>query len=176
MKETLKYLRGLNKFSQNKVAKYLGISRQMYIKYETGETEPTVKVIRELCKLYKVPYDVIIDDKYNEQPMYPWIEGFEGLYVTDAEPAYSTGKINADSLNYRQINTQLSKLNSDELIKIASRALKLVEEQKKKAQIKVMSQKEKMELFSKLSGSIKNKKIEDYKSEKIKYLDERYGV
>lgn len=27
-----------NNFSQNKVADYLGISRQMYMKYESGET------------------------------------------------------------------------------------------------------------------------------------------
>ena len=52
MKETLKALREKNNYSQATVAKYLGISRQMYIKYESGEAEPPVKVIVALIKLY----------------------------------------------------------------------------------------------------------------------------
>ena len=62
MKETLKALREKNNYSQATVAKYLGISRQMYIKYESGEAEPPVKVIVALSKLYKVDYAQIIDN------------------------------------------------------------------------------------------------------------------
>ena len=53
MKETLKALREKNNYSQATVAKYLGISRQMYITHESGEAEPPVKVIVALSKLYK---------------------------------------------------------------------------------------------------------------------------
>ena len=64
MKESLKALREKNNYSQATVAKYLGISRQMYIKYESGEAEPPVKVIVALSKLYKVDYAQIIDLMY----------------------------------------------------------------------------------------------------------------
>lgn len=65
MKETLKALREQFNYSQNTVANFLGISRQMYIKYENGEVEPSVKTIVALCGLYKVPYDYIIENKGN---------------------------------------------------------------------------------------------------------------
>lgn len=67
MKETLKALRDQFNYSQNSVAKYLGISRQMYIKYENGEAEPPVKIVVALSGLYKVPYDFLIDNKGDGQ-------------------------------------------------------------------------------------------------------------
>lgn len=63
MKETLKALREQFNYSQNTVANFLGISRQMYIKYENGDVEPPVKIIVALCGLYKVPYDYLIENK-----------------------------------------------------------------------------------------------------------------
>lgn len=63
MKETLKALREQFNYSQNTVANFLGISRQMYIKYENGDVEPPVKTIVALCGLYKVPYDYLIENK-----------------------------------------------------------------------------------------------------------------
>ena len=67
MKETIRTLREKNLQSQSAIAEYLNISRQMYLKYESGETEPPVKVIVQLAKLYKVPYETIIDNKYAVQ-------------------------------------------------------------------------------------------------------------
>lgn len=63
MKETLKALREQFNYSQNTVANFLGISRQMYIKYENGDVEPPVKTIVALCGLYKVPYDYLIENR-----------------------------------------------------------------------------------------------------------------
>lgn len=63
MKESLKALREQFNYSQNTIAGFLGISRQMYIKYENGDVEPPVKTIVSLCKLYKVPYDYLIENK-----------------------------------------------------------------------------------------------------------------
>ena len=51
MKEILRQLREEHFFSQGTVAKELGISRQSYIKYEAGEVEPSVEIIRKLSKL-----------------------------------------------------------------------------------------------------------------------------
>ena len=66
MKETLRTLREQNNYSQAAVASYLGISRQMYIKYENGDAVPPVKIVTDLSNFYRVPYDVIIEDKLNQ--------------------------------------------------------------------------------------------------------------
>ena len=66
MNNTLRILREQNNYSQAAVAAYLGISRQMYIKYENGAAVPPVKIVTELSNFYRVPYDVIIEDKLNQ--------------------------------------------------------------------------------------------------------------
>lgn len=63
MKEILIKLREINRYTQTAMAKLLEVSRQSYMKYETGEVEPPVEVIRKLQKIYAVPYDVLIDNK-----------------------------------------------------------------------------------------------------------------
>ena len=67
MHETLKTLREQNNYSQAAIASYLDISRQMYIKYENGDAVPSVKVVIELSNFYRVPYDVILEDKLNKK-------------------------------------------------------------------------------------------------------------
>lgn len=62
MNNTIKALREQNNYSQAAVAQFLGISRQMYIKYENGLVEPPVKTVAELAHFYHVTYDFIIDD------------------------------------------------------------------------------------------------------------------
>ena len=59
MKEILIKLRQENRYSQSLLSKVLGISRQAYMKYESGEVEPSVEIVRKLSKIYKVPYDVL---------------------------------------------------------------------------------------------------------------------
>ena len=65
MHKTLLNLRIQNNYSQAAVASFLGISRQMYIKYESGEAVPPVKTVVNLANFYHVPYDVILDDQLN---------------------------------------------------------------------------------------------------------------
>ena len=67
MKEILIKLRQENRYSQSILSKVLGISRQAYMKYESGEVEPSIEIVRKLSKIYKVPYDVIIDNKFDNQ-------------------------------------------------------------------------------------------------------------
>ena len=57
MKESIKNLREKHNYSQSYLATYLEVSRQMYIKYESGEVEPPVHIVVKLAKLYKVSYD-----------------------------------------------------------------------------------------------------------------------
>jgi len=66
MYRTLKYLREQKNFSQQYIASYLDISRQMYIKYEQGEVEPSVKAVIMLSKLYNVSYDAILDSAFSD--------------------------------------------------------------------------------------------------------------
>ncbi|MBO7582601.1 MAG: helix-turn-helix transcriptional regulator [Treponema sp.] len=57
----LKLLRERNKFTQEFVANKLGVTRQSYIRYETGEVELTASAIRVLANLYQIEYRNIID-------------------------------------------------------------------------------------------------------------------
>lgn len=59
MKKILKYLRQLNDFSQDEIAKKIGISRQSYSKYENGSVLPNEQTVQKLAKLYKVNPDFI---------------------------------------------------------------------------------------------------------------------
>lgn len=67
MKEILRELREKNNLSQATVAEYLGVSRQMYMKYESGENEISVKMVVLLSRLYKVSYEQIIDNKIEKE-------------------------------------------------------------------------------------------------------------
>ena len=80
MNETIRKLREQHNYSQTYLALCLKVSRQMYIKYENGEVEPPVHVIKALCKLYDVSYDVIIDGR-SEETVLPNM-------VADPAPAY----------------------------------------------------------------------------------------
>ena len=66
MNKTLCKLRIQNNYSQAAVASFLGISRQMYIKYESGAAVPPVKTVIDLANFYHVPYDVILDDQLKD--------------------------------------------------------------------------------------------------------------
>ncbi len=89
MKEILIKLRQENRYSQSLLSKVLGISRQAYMKYESGEVEPSVEIVRKLSKIYQVPYDVIIDN---------------GKSLSEKKVVYScNANINADvSIQYFQ--------------------------------------------------------------------------
>lgn len=63
MNEVLKKLRTVHNYSQSYVAEYLNISRQMYIKYENGDVDPSIKVITDLCRLYNVSYSTILGEQ-----------------------------------------------------------------------------------------------------------------
>ena len=57
----LKLLRERNKFTQEFLSNKLGVTRQAYIRYETGEVELSASQIRILANLYQVEYRNIID-------------------------------------------------------------------------------------------------------------------
>ena len=71
MKESLRYLRERANLSQSQVAAELGISRQTYIKFESGDTEPSLALLRHLAALYQVALQAIIENSYSVREPVP---------------------------------------------------------------------------------------------------------
>lgn len=168
MNETLKFLREQNHFTQTDLAEFLGISRQIYIKYENGEVAPPVSVVKKLADKYCVSYDVIIDNKYKSEKHLYEIEKESQLKIASPGPAYIA------SNNYSMAYEFASKLKYDELFKLLGAVVKFMEEKREKPQIKKMTKEESLALFEKFSGCIKREPF-DYRQEWLDYLDERYG-
>ena len=90
MKEILRQLREEKKLSQKQLAEIAGVSRLAYLKYEAGEVEPPVSVIRKLAEFYHVSYETLIDNMVKNYIQYHPVTDFSKLYVTEATPAYSS--------------------------------------------------------------------------------------
>ncbi len=133
MYKALKNLREQNNYSQNSIATFLGISRQMYIKYEQGEVEPPVKVITQLAKFYRVPYEYILDDKigdvhvsatYDHQYKKSYSNETENsLEVASAAPAYGV------SSYLQSVMNMLPKLIYSEQLQVLSKLCEMVKTQ-----------------------------------------------
>ena len=97
MKEILKYLRQTNSFTQEEIAKRLEISRQSYIKYESGEIEPNDKIIRKLSIIYGVKEDFIrqnqIPNLKENKTLYNIKNEKDNLQIAEPAVLYSTNKI-----------------------------------------------------------------------------------
>ena len=61
LRDNLLYLRNLNGYSQEKLAEKIGISRQAYAKWESGESVPDVEKCARLASLYGVTVDSLLD-------------------------------------------------------------------------------------------------------------------
>lgn len=58
----LKALREANKFTQEKVADYLGVKRSAYANYEAGEREAPVEVLESACRLFGCELDMLFSE------------------------------------------------------------------------------------------------------------------
>ena len=122
MNETLKALREQNNYSQAAVASYLGISRQMYIKYENGDAVPPVKIVTQLSNFYRVPYDVILEDKLNSK----YAKKETAYEVHEPAPAYGVMD-NSPSYYLKSILEMLPKLVYKEQLKVLEKLTGLVQ-------------------------------------------------
>ena len=61
--EKITHLRIVSGISQDELSKKLGVSRQSLSKWENDETQPQLDNIRQLCELFKISADELIDDK-----------------------------------------------------------------------------------------------------------------
>ena len=195
MKESLKALREKNNFSQATVAKYLGLSRQMYIKYESGEAEPPVKVIVALSKLYKVDYAQIIDNAAGshiaKENIYDNSKISGNLCVASPSVAYGCSSHVVMNNNFELIKTIIPKLNIFEQLQILSLLASSIEKNganeivnlqsnkltpKEKLKLNNLSKKEKDELFQKFSGCLKGGMVEDPKDARLEHVYKKYKI
>ncbi len=197
MKETIKALREKNNYSQATVAKYLNVSRQMYIKYESGEAEPPVKVIVALSKLYKVDYAQIIDNAAGahiaKKNIYEYSGTSGDLYVASPSVAYGAHGSSRPVVmnnNFELIKTIIPKLNIFEQLQILSLLASSIEKNgadeiinsvntlhsKQETKLNNLSAKEKDKLFLKFSGCLKGAVVKDPKDARLEHICKKYDI
>ena len=134
MREILRSLRNQNNYSQSAVASYLGITRQMYNRYESGIADPSLKNIKKLCELYKISADVFlqnINSEKNEDASYEYShETYSDMCVTSKSIPYgeSTVQSNSNSLLAEMLKL-IPLLQFNEQITLMSRLFSLIENQ-----------------------------------------------
>lgn len=69
LKEKLKDLRVSNKYTQDKLASILNISRPTYTRYETGERNPDYETLIALANIYKVSTDYLLGVTTTNKPI-----------------------------------------------------------------------------------------------------------
>ena len=60
LSENMRYLRAQQKYSQQKIADDLLITRGRYAKYEDGATEPPIEILIRISKYYRVSIDILV--------------------------------------------------------------------------------------------------------------------
>ena len=61
--EKITHLRIVSGLSQDELAKRMNVSRQSLSKWENDETQPQLDNIKQLCEIFKISADELIDDK-----------------------------------------------------------------------------------------------------------------
>jgi len=59
----LQHYRKLNKYSQERLAELLGVSRQAVTKWENGKSAPSTENLIKLAAIYKISLDDLINDR-----------------------------------------------------------------------------------------------------------------
>lgn len=135
------------------VSTYLGTSRQMYIKYENGDAELPLHVLKSLCRLYKVTYEFIIDDKLSMEP-----DLFNNqneaspnkqssFSISEAIPQYKPVQNPLLQSAYKQIKL----LNDQNLISLLAFMKLLAQENEKADRLKKKSKKDFFDLAGKIN-------------------------
>lgn len=66
--ETLAMLRKSRGLTQEQLAERLGVSRQAIARWEAGETAPDVKILRNLCEIFGISADVLLNGADENPP------------------------------------------------------------------------------------------------------------
>lgn len=78
--------REAHNYTQEKVSKYLNITRQAYSNYETGKRDPDVRLLVKLSELYGITLNQLILDSYTPSV----IRESRPPYQTAVEPHNNT--------------------------------------------------------------------------------------
>ena len=105
--EKIVHLRIVNNISQEELAKTLKVSRQSLSKWENNDTLPPLNTIKDLCRIFKVSADELIDDNVvihrgkrvelpndNIKTKYFGTDGFRGEAneILNSDKAYKIGR------------------------------------------------------------------------------------
>ena len=105
--EKIVHLRLANNIAQGELAKYLKVSRQSLSKWENNDSLPPLDVIKDLCAIFKVSADELIDDNIvihkgkklelpdeNIKTKYFGTDGFRGEAnkLLNSDKAYKIGR------------------------------------------------------------------------------------
>lgn len=105
--EKIVHLRLANNISQGELSKYLKVSRQSLSKWENNDALPPLDIIRDLCQIFKVSADELIDDNIvihkgkklelpdeNIKTKYFGTDGFRGEVnkLLNSDRAYKIGR------------------------------------------------------------------------------------
>lgn len=63
MENKIKYYRKLKNITQEEMATILNVTRQSYINYESGVTEPSFETLRKISKVLNTSIDSLLDNK-----------------------------------------------------------------------------------------------------------------
>ncbi|MCQ2052218.1 MAG: helix-turn-helix domain-containing protein [Bacteroidaceae bacterium] len=58
----LKALREANKFTQERIADYLGVKRSAYANYESGDREAPIDILEKACNLFGCSLDMLFSE------------------------------------------------------------------------------------------------------------------
>ena len=105
--QNLKVLREANKFTQEKVAEFLGVGRSAYANYEAGDREAPIDVLEQACKLFGCELDVLFsEDKSALQGMLVCAFRAEDLCESDMKEVAAFKSV---VLNYMKMQRLLAK-------------------------------------------------------------------
>ena len=83
LNERIKELRNRLHLSQDYVAKYLGLSRSTYTQMENGNRKVLADEVAQLCKLFGVSADDLLNDNEISQPAKMFARSFAELDERD---------------------------------------------------------------------------------------------
>ena len=63
MKNNFRFYRNKRNFTQEQMAKMLNVTRQSYINYENGDTEPSFDILLNISSILKTPIDDLLNNE-----------------------------------------------------------------------------------------------------------------
>lgn len=73
----LRELRTKKGVYQKDVAKYLGVDRTTYVKYERGDSEPSIDIIKKLANYFDVTVDFLVGEEKKVNTLDEQLSGIE---------------------------------------------------------------------------------------------------